>query len=205
MIIKFKIRLIPLLRLKRLNLNLSNTQSKKKRSSKKLFMLLRQLPRLSMKKSMKIRALLLLKKSQKSQSAKMTLQLLLWRLKNQWLRRLPKTTSRRRSTVTSMKMSKMRVRLSSLQLMTNQSSIKKNKKMMHRKLSTKLMRVNLKQLKTKQSKIKRKTMPLKPLSTQLIRVRLSLQLPMTRSSKKQKTMARLVPLKTKKSDYQLEK
>lgn len=206
MIIKFKIRLIPLLRLKRLNLNLSNTQSKKKRSSKKLFMLLRQLLRLSMKKSMKIRALLLLNKSQRSPSAKMTLQLLLRRLKNQWLRRLPKTTSRRRrSTVTVMKMSKMRVRLSSLQLMTNQSSIKKNKKMMHRKLSTKLMRVKLKQLKTKQSKIKRKTMPLKPLSTQLIRVKLSLQLPMTRSSKKPKTMARLVPLKTKKSDYQSEK
>ena len=90
--------------------------------------------------------------------------------------------------------------------MSNQLSIQKNKKMMHHKLSTKLMRVKPKQLRTKQSKIKRKTMPIKSPSTQLIILRPSLQLPMTRSSKKTKTMARLVPLKTKKSDdYQSKK
>jgi len=90
--------------------------------------------------------------------------------------------------------------------MTNQSSIKRNNKItVHPNLSTKLMRVKLKQLKTKQSKIRRKTMPRKPPSTQLTRVRPSLRLLMTRSSKKPKTMARLVPLKTKKSDYQSKK
>ena len=103
----------------------------------------------------------------------------------------------------STKMSKTRV-LPNLK-MSNQSSIKKNKKMMHHKLSTKLMKVKPKQLRTKQSQIKRKTMPLKPPSTQLTRVRPSLQLLMTHSSKKPKTMARLVPLKTKKSDYKSKK